>query len=365
MSNCFDYLDWRGDIPFSVDGVNEVDGMILSRFSYAPLELIGEVGRGTIGGICEKLSKHPNLRENLVREDDEKLIDSLCISPRFSNLEYFFYENKTDTSLEFQFSAVTIRLSPVLYYVAFRGTDDSIVGWKEDLNMSFVFPVPAQIFAKEYLERVAARVRGKIIVGGHSKGGNLAVYAATFCKKRVQGRIIRVENFDGPGFDGRMLDREEYLSVHKRIRTYVPKSSVVGMLLSHEEEYIIVDSTYHGLLQHDTYSWVVERDRFKYLEEVTDSSRFLDATLKEWLGGISYEKREKVSDALYEVIMETKATSLRELSENWFANTITIAKTLHNLDDETKKLLRELMQALAVGAGKNIYKELQGKGVKK
>ena len=149
--------------------------------------------------------------------------------------------------------------------------------------------------------------------------------------------------------------------MRERIRTYVPKSSIVGMLLSHEEEYIIVDSTYNGILQHDTYSWVVERDHFKYLEKVTDSSRFLDVTLKEWLQGISYEKRERVSDALYEVISETKATSLRELSENWLSNTITIAKSLHNLDDETKKLLRELMQQLAKGAGKNIYKELQSR----
>lgn len=360
MSNCFDYLDWRGDVPFSADGINEVDGMILSRFSYAPLELIGEE-RGTIGGICKKLSEHPELSKNLVRQDDEKLINALCLSPRFSNLEYFFYENKIDRELELQFSAVTVKIAPMLYYVAFRGTDDTLVGWKEDLNMSFTFPVPAQALAKDYLDRVASRLRGKIICGGHSKGGNLAVYAATFCKKKIQGRIIRVENFDGPGFDGRMLGRSEYISVRERIRTYVPKSSIVGMLLSHEEEYIIVDSTYNGILQHDTYSWVVERDHFKYLEKVTDSSRFLDVTLKEWLQGISYEKRERVSDALYEVISETKATSLRELSENWLSNTITIAKSLHNLDDETKKLLRELMQQLAKGAGKNIYKELQSR----
>ncbi len=359
MADCFDYLDWRGDVPFRAAAPNEIDGMLLSRFSYLPFELVGQNAKLSIGDATRKMLEAEDLERHLVSHKDKRLIEAFGTSERFSNLIFFGYENKIDIESETQFSAVTIKLLPNLYYVAFRGTDDTFIGWKENFNMSFTFPVPAQALAVKYLEKIAGKLHGRFVCGGHSKGGNLAVYAASFCKKSVQKRIVAVENFDGPGFDERVLSQPGYLAIRERIRTFVPKSSVVGMLLSHEEEYTIVDSETTGILQHDTYSWITLRDRFKYLEKVTDASRFLDLTLKEWISSISEEKREQFIDALYDVISETKVQTLSEFSENWLANTLTVARSLRNLDDDTKKLLGEVLLAFAKGAGKIIYQELQ------
>ncbi len=359
MANCFDYLEWRGDIPFSLAEPNEVDGMLLSRFSYAPFELAGGPFPMKVSDACRAMLENKELDAHLVHKDDRLVIEAFETSSRFSECYVFGYEDTIDTETETQFSAITVKLSQALYYIAFRGTDDTLVGWKEDFNMSFTFPVPAQKLAVEYVEKIARRVRGKIICGGHSKGGNLAVYAAAFSKHKVQARIVRVDNFDGPGFDERVLGMPGYLAVRERINTYVPKSSVVGLLLSHEEEYTIVDSTYSGLLQHDTYSWVVVRDKFKYLEKVTDTSRFLDATLREWIGRMEPEKREIIVDALYETVVGTSAETISDLSGNWFANALSIVNGFRDLDDETKKLIYEAILSLAKSAKKTIFSELQ------
>ncbi len=359
MANCFDYLDWRGDIPFSVAKFNEVDGMLLSRFAYAPFELAEGKFPMRVSEACEKMLAHSELSEHLVHKDDRRVIEGFLESERFSSLFVFGYEDTIDLESETQFSAITVRLSPDLYYIAFRGTDDTLVGWKEDFNMSFTFPVPAQRLATEYVAKIAKQVRGKIICGGHSKGGNLAVYAAAFSKPKVQSRIIHIQNFDGPGFDENVLGMPEFLAIRGRVDTFVPKSSVIGLLLFHEEEYTIVDSTYAGLLQHDTYSWVVERDRFKYLEKVTDASRFLDITLKEWIRKMPIDKRELLVDALYEIVSGTNAETVSELSENRLANALSILNTFRGLDDETKKLIFETFRSLARSAKNTFYLQLQ------
>ncbi len=359
MANCFDYLDWRGDIPFSVAKFNEVDGMLLSRFAYAPFELADGKFPMRVSEVCENILVHSELSGHLVRKDDRRMIEGFLESERFSSLFVFGYEDTIDLESETQFSAITVRLAPDLYYIAFRGTDDTLVGWKEDFNMSFTFPVPAQSLATEYVAKIAKKVRGKIICGGHSKGGNLAVYAAAFSKPRVQSRIVRIQNFDGPGFDENVLQMPEFLAIRGRVDTFVPKSSVIGLLLFHEEEYTIVDSTYSGLLQHDTYSWVVEHDRFKYLEKVTDASQFLDITLKEWIRDLSRDKRELIVDALYEVILSTNAETVSELSENRLANALSILNTFKDLDNETKKLIFEALRSLAESAKRTLFQKLQ------
>ncbi|MBR5543292.1 MAG: DUF2974 domain-containing protein [Oscillospiraceae bacterium] len=361
MANCFEYLDWRGDIPLSAAPLNEIDGMILSRISYAPFELVGKKKAVRLGDICRELLTFENLGEKLVSRDDEKLISAVSENPRFSGLYMFEYVNNIDTSEETQFSAVTFEIGRGLYYIAFRGTDDTLVGWKEDFNMSFVTPVPAQELAVRYFERVARKLRGKFILGGHSKGGNLAVYAAAFSNPRLQNRIIAVENFDGPGFDGEVLKKEGYKNIRERINTYIPQSSVVGLLLFHESEYTIVKSTYNGLLQHDTYSWEVERDKFVYLEKITEQSRFLDSALKEWIAGMEKEKREKLVDTLFEIISSTGAETVSELSENRMSNALSAIKALRGLDDETRGVLTEAISALLRGGKKVLSETIRNK----
>ncbi|MBQ9985822.1 MAG: DUF2974 domain-containing protein [Oscillospiraceae bacterium] len=352
MANVFDYLMWRGDIPLRVKPLNEVDGMVLSRLSYAPFELIGVESAVTVGQACKALLEIPQIEKKLLVKADKRLLEMLCESERFRELVLFEYVNRIDEESETQFSAVTVQVGRGKYYIAFRGTDETLIGWKEDFNMSFTTPVPAQKLAVEYFERLASRVMGTFTLGGHSKGGNLAVYAAAFCSPRLQTRISRIENFDGPGFDAKVLETGGYKKIQQRANTFIPQSSVVGLLLEHEEEYTIVKSTSQGLFQHDTYSWEIERDKYSYLETVTGTSRFLDYAMKEWLASMSAEKREKLVDVLFDALADTNAKTVKDLGENWVGNTLSILRSLHTVDDETRKLLTEAVRLFAKGAGK-------------
>lgn len=221
--------------------------------------------------------------------------------------------------------------------------------------MSFVCPVPAQVLASRYVERLANEKPEKnIVITGHSKGGNLAVYAAAFCDDGVQKRITSVFNYDGPGFDDRVLRTESYKRICKRIMTFVPQSSVIGMLLGHEEAYTIVHSEQTGMMQHDVYSWDVRRDGFDCLERVDNSSRFVDFTLKAWITDLDYKQRESFFDTVYTVMKETNASTLREMGENWFASAVSVLKSIKNLDEATRKAALRTLGLLVKCAGMGI-----------
>ncbi len=198
-----------------------------------------------------------------------------------------------DEDIEMQFSAMTLELDNHTAYIAFRGTDDHIVGWKEDFKMSFMDVVPAQKKALDYVNAVASKYRN-IYIGGHSKGGNLAVYSAVFADKRVKNKIVAVFNNDGPGFKQRLLSTPEYLDITDRIITLVPQSSVVGMLLEHEESYSVVRSTQKGVLQHDGFSWEVMGADFVYLSDVDDDCKTVDMTVKKVLNTMSMEQKRRI-----------------------------------------------------------------------
>ena len=356
MSDCFEYLEWRGDLSFEADPFNEIDGMLLSRISYMPFELIGESGAITVGRACEKFMSIPNIEEKLLVKGDIKLIEHMAKSARFGNLKIINYENLREEASETQFSAVTFPLGNYRYYVAFRGTDETIVGWKEDFNMSFTTPVPAQEMAVGYFERVASRLRGKFILGGHSKGGNLAVYAAAFCSPRLRAKILKVQNFDGPGFDSKVFLTPGYRAILPRIETYIPQSSIIGMLLDHEEKYKIVKSRNLGIFQHDTYYWELSRNSFIYAEELSDASKLIDGALKEWLTSVDSGTRELLVDTLYDIFNEMNVKTVKELAEKPLLNAVSALRAIRNIDPETRKTVNIALRALAKSA-KTVYDE--------
>lgn len=350
MTGIFDYLVWRGDISMDVCPFNEIDGVILARFSYLPFEAAFDFSAGiyfTVGEISEKLLAVQNI-DHLVRlADDVKLMEALMDSERFNKIKIFDYVNRLSEEVQLQFSAITAKLSDERLYIAFRGTDNTIIGWKEDFNMCFVCPIQSQVLAAEYLERCGHKSSGSIIVGGHSKGGNLAVYAATFCDRSVQDRITNVYNFDGPGFDEKVLRTDGYKRICARVQTFVPQSSIVGMLLEHEEEYTIVHSARkNGLWQHDVYSWEVKRNHFICLETVNNSSKFIDFTLKAWIAELDYDKREQLVDTVYAVLNKTQANTIRELNESKFSNAVVIVKSIKDLDEPTKRVVIQSIKSL-------------------
>jgi len=356
VANILEYLEWRGDLPLSSVPFNEVDAAILARLSYLPLEAVlenqggtkqsGKAKELTVAQAMEALAAADAEQLRFLWHEDPKLINALRASRRFAQLPIFSYSERLDIPSQTQFAAVSIRLAPALCYVSFRGTDDTLVGWQEDLNMGFVCPVPSQELAVEYLEALAKESTDEYITGGHSKGGNLAVYAAAFCTETVQKRVRTVYNFDGPGFVDRVLGAPGYLAVCDRVQTFVPQSSVVGMLLGHEEKHTIVHSEQKGILQHDLYSWQTKRASFVCLETVDKASRFIDSTLKAWMADMDTERRAQFVGTLYTVLAQTGALTLKDLTGNWFISAKAMLKGIKNLDEDTRRAVGQVLRLL-------------------
>ncbi len=349
MAGVLDYLKWRGDLRFSASPFCDVDALVLSRISYVPFEgILDENPRGEGLPVPEAarrcLAGVEKGERTLHLDGDAGLLRALTDSPRFADVRLFGYVSRFDKAQEKQFSAVSAALSPGETFLAYRGTDGTVVGWKEDFNMSFEASVPAQLDALEYMREIAAARRGTLRGGGHSKGGNLAVYASAMCGDRIQRRIESVCNFDGPGFLDAVLAQDGFRRIRDRVRTYIPQSSVVGMLLEHDEQFSVVHSTNSGLLQHDVYSWELERDDFLYVEGVTESSQFLDATLKDWVASMTVETREKMIDGIFSVVTSLDAVTLRDLWKG--KNPLQILKNLTSLDAETRELLTQALSLL-------------------
>lgn len=358
MTNIHDYLRWRGDLTVAQTPFNEVDALILAKLVYIPFEMI-ELRRGsapvTVGEAAAALLARSDLAQRVHFEDDIDLLRELASSARFCDMRLSNYIDRIDEESQTQFAAITVQIADRLRYISYRGTDATLVGWKENFNMTFTFPVPAQKSALDYLEQTAAAEKGHFILGGHSKGGNLAMYAAAMAKPAVQCRINTVYNFDGPGFDEKMLDTPGYERVCDRMRTFVPQSSIVGLLLAHEEQYTIVKSAEKtGVMQHDISSWEVERDHLVYLDQVTNASKFIDRTLKGWAADVDVERREKFFDALYEIISKTNARTLHDLDDNWLESAAVILSSYGSLDEETKKVITNTLSLLIKNVRENL-----------
>lgn len=359
MANVCDYVKWRGDLSLKQSEFNEIDNLILSRFSYFPFDkIINENEVTTIKELSERFKKQDVSKLPILWKDDVDLFPLMGESIRFGEMLATKYMNIIDVEKEKQFSAITVLMPDDTIFISYRGTDNTIVGWKEDLNMSFKSHIASQISAKKYLEIIAKEYPDKKIrIGGHSKGGNIAVYAATFAPKEIKDRIINVYNNDGPGFCDDVIETVEYKEMIKKVHTYIPQSSVIGRLMNHKEKYTVVESVQKGIMQHDLYSWQVIGKGFVTLEEVTNGSEFVDKTIKGWLEDIEPAKREQVIDVVFDILNATDAQTMKELKSNWFSSAKTILTSYKNIDNETKDMIWQTLNALFKIAKNNIFEE--------
>ena len=304
------------EVPFC-----PVDSLVLSSLVYLNLD---EYRYGNVHGaecvpVIDILRFTP-LRSMLSGgwlEDAEELPDflrALACSRRYADLCVSLFANETAEIIEKQFCACTFTVGAKdgapLAYLAFRGTDGTIAGWKEDFNMAFQYPVPAQVSAAEYLKKVASLWDGPILLTGHSKGGNLAVYAAMNAEDEIKDRVERIYSLDGPGFPEEVVKSFEYASVSDRIVKIVPDSSVVGMVFETPERCVVVKSDVDGIMQHFAFSWQMHGGEFAKAEDVADSSVVFNKSLNGWLAGLSKEQREHAVDALFSVLEASGAGSI-------------------------------------------------------
>lgn len=373
MANIMDYLEWRGDLTLAASPFNEVDALLLAELSFINFEGLippPEIGRGVrLRDAAEEYFARNEGKEIdmgvLVPDKIPAMLCAMAGSKRFGNMLVNAFEERIDVELEQQFAAITVDLGDSSVYVAFRGTDDTLVGWKEDLNMGFLEEIPSQEQAVRYLKRIAKQYeRKKLRVGGHSKGGNLAVYSAVKAAPEVQERILAVYNNDGPGFLYDLTATPEHQRIGDRIRTIVPQSSVVGRLMKHEQNVQIVHSTYEGLAQHDGFSWEVKGTKFVYLDEPSREGKLADETIDSWANELSAQQREALADALYEVLTATGAQTLSELNGEKLKSAVGMLKSYKNLDRETRRVLSEAVKLLLRLGTKNMLESAQSEQAK-
>ncbi|MBR6541709.1 MAG: DUF2974 domain-containing protein [Anaerotignum sp.] len=354
MANMFDYLTWRGDLSLTQSPFQDVDSLILSTMSYIFFDgVVAESmeERITIGEMVDKFLARPQTEWKLRVQEDERLLRALKESDRFIGMEMCGYVNKLDFQTEKQFAALTILLGDGTAFVVYRGTDYSLVGWKENFNMCFMDDVPAQQDAAAYLTHVAtAFPELELRVSGHSKGGNLAVYAAAMCPREVQERIRVVYNHDGPGFRETVLGREGYQNILPRMKTFLPQFSVVGLLLEQQGEGIVVRSNESGIMQHEPYSWEMIGSDFVKQKGLTEKSYFLDSTMSRWMEGLTEKQRELFINSIYEAVATAPIDDFGEaaISPKMIIQTL---QALH-AEDEGSKIISSGLRMLVDAARK-------------
>ena len=350
MDNIITYAETCLD-TFDKKAFCDVDSLILSCLAYLdiPAQLANaRTWRGLRLADLYRAEYFDRLFSvTFAPQKTRQLLTVLAASPRFRDIRVMGYTATLDALREKQFSAMTFRLAPKLSYIAFRGTDSTLVGWKEDFNMAFRTPVPAQQAARVYLTTAASHCPGEILLGGHSKGGNLAVYAAAFCGKRLQNRIKQVYSHDGPGFLPEVLESEGYTAIVNRVEKTLPQSSVVGMLLEQQESYKIVKSKSVSLLQHDPFNWVVKDGAFVSLDHLTRDARHVDQTLTAWLQQVEPNERERLVDALFGILESTDARTLDQLRADWQKTIPAVAREAAKLDQDTREFLFRTLKELA------------------
>jgi len=368
MPNLFDYVAWRGDLSFDLFPFNPVDNIVFSQLSYLPMGgVVPEPGKEEPVSVAAAAKLYAAKRKtgrvaskDFMAAKAGSVISAIGTAARYEDCRLFGYVKNTEPGEEKQFSAfcalIGTKPSSRKLVVVYRGTDTSLVGWKEDLNMAFVDSVPSQKQAVSYLEEAAGRFSYPIIVAGHSKGGNLAVYASAFCNGSVQRRISAVYSNDAPGFRGHVIQSDGYKAVCPRINAFVPQSSFFGMLFEHAEPPTVAKSSAIGLSQHDVCSWEVERDGLVPGGELTAQSRLANRIIREWVGKFGEEQRHRFVEAVYKILVSTNADTLIELGADWPNTAAGIISGLKNIDGPTKKLMGEIVGELFRTASKNIMR---------
>lgn len=365
-----DYIKEYGDYTFAEKPLGEVDSLIFSQFAYLKLDgIVPLVTENKKSVNLQYIREHADYEKLYADERYEKenraLFMAMLQSRRFREIKLNCYINIVEPEWETQFSAVTFILNGGILYLSYRGTDETIVGWKEDFNMAFLDPVPGQSFAVKYMNMVTSRLRQNFFVGGHSKGGNFAVYAALNCRDEEQERILRVYNHDGPGFRPEVLARLNYQKLENKIIRILPHSSLVGMLFSPvESKYEVVESKTFGLLQHDPYTWLVEGDHFVKVKDIYKSRKFSGDTINEWILSLNEEQVRSFVDTLYQVISASEAVTLIDFTADWKKSMMAVLTAAKEVDDETREGIKKVVRSLFSMAGARMKLELRNKHLK-
>ncbi len=354
--HAYGYFDFEA-LPFSV-----VDALVLAQFVYLKVEDIMEPMSARMEPMTlEQMQVHPDVEklfaDSRFEENNRALFQAMCESKRYKHMKCLYAADHICLEHETQFMAMTCVLSDGSTKILYRGTDETLIGWKEDFNMAFQYPIPGQNSGRKYLEQISEWITGDFELIGHSKGGNLAVYAAMNTSQEIQDRILTIYNLDGPGFRTEVYKMGLFEKIEHKIIKIIPESSVVGMILENHGSYKVVDSKRIGFLQHDPYSWLIDRIDFVYVENMDKAHRIMDESLNEWVMSFSKEEVSAFVNTLYQIVSASEATDLISFTKNWTKSLSGMATAIQNLDDETKMIMHRIMKKLAASSRERIKEE--------
>ena len=362
MANLIDYLAWRGDIPFSVSPWNEVDGLMCAVLSYLNFHGLQD-HRGWTLREAKRIDLLIEAQGNTFGPR-KKMFEAMAETARFGDCRMHHFIALTDEDASMQFSAMCMDLPDDTKAVVFRGTDNTLVGWREDFNMSYQTRVPAQQAAAYYLLKAAKLTDRPIRLIGHSKGGNLAVYAGASMPERIQNRIESIWSYDGPGMNLDVSRSDGFTRIRDKIHSYIPQTSIIGLLMEYYRPYTVVRSTAKGLEQHDPMSWQVYGEHFEEMESIDRTASVVCETLHEMLTNSTPEQRAAFVDTLFHLADNTNATRMSDILNEKFRSLVKMAGGRKELDPETRRVFTRLMgQAVTLGFG-NVVERVRGKSEK-
>ncbi|MBR7034122.1 MAG: DUF2974 domain-containing protein [Clostridia bacterium] len=356
MADVYEYLRWRGDVPFFADPFGEVDAMILSMLAYTELDgIVKNDGvekplRDVRDEYFEVITPDEIRADRDFHPKSPLMLDGMLSGERFGNITLSYYDDETDGERDMQFCAVTYRLSDGSAFVAFRGTDSTLTGWREDFDLSFTGRTEGQKKAALYLDRAGRELGVPLRVGGHSKGGNLAVFASAFCSPDVRRQIMTVFSFDGPGFPRETIETEEYRAVVGKTVSLVPDTSLIGQLLSSEARREVVVSTAKGIGQHDAMTWSIDRNRFERTT-LSAAGEMIGRAVGEWIEKIDYNTRKSLTDTLFTLFGSTGADTFTEIGKKKRKSAEAILAAAKKLPRDKQRELLRLVALLGQSGG--------------
>lgn len=351
MKNMLDYIKEFGHVSFEERAFSEIDALVLTELEYLPLEKVvpsDENGEDfvTVKEIAEYMQEHKQelFDENpmMITQERHEVSQVIADAPRFQSLKFFGVVSEWDKDTTKQFAAVTVEVEPSVRLVVFRGTDETLIGWKEDFLMTYSPLVAAQTDAKEYLAKQASLWDGDLMISGHSKGGNLAIYAAATQVEDVQLRIVDIFCFDSPGLYRSVLETKGYQNIVPLAMRYIPQDSLVGLMLESEVPYVIVKSNATGAMQHSAMTWEIEDGQFIKMEKLTKNSQLNDQTFKKWTESVSDEELELFWNVFFELLFSVGIDTVNDLYGEFMHYVQEFLKAAGNMDEEKRELLTRI-----------------------
>ena len=369
MNNIIDYVREYGDKTCAEQAFCEADALVLSQFSYFKLDktvppLFEQIEQDMPGVVLADIYKDIDIeyvcKQELYPEENEQLLEAMVSSKRYSTMICNYYLSDTRIADDMQFAALTVQLEGALPIVVFRGTDGTVVGWKEDFNMAFSKPYAGAFMAVRYVAMVAERLSGKFMVAGHSKGGNLSAFSVMGSDERIRQRITDIYSFDGPGFRPEILEEYDYNAISSKVHKFLPKSSLVGIVLEGSKDYVTIKShAVGGVFQHNPYKWCIDGYGFVEENDIQKKSQIMHNSLNEWIMELDETDISLMIEILFGIIESTNEQTILEIKDNWKDALHVMVSTAHEIDGEKKKRLKRIIKVLIETIVKCLKEQIQ------